>query len=281
MDLQLVGKVVLVTGASGGIGRAIAEALAREGARVALHAHTDAAAAEAWLAGRPWRGSALVLRADVRAPAELDAAFRAAEAAWGRVDACVANAGIRAATAAPLHRAEESRLREVLETNVLGSVFTARAFLASLARRGPRTDGQGASLVFVGSTAGRFGEKGHADYAASKSALEGLMRTLKNEIVDLDPYARVNLVEPGWTATHKPRSALEEPGQLARVVRTMPLRQIGRAEDVARAVAWLCSPVARHLSGQTLTLAGGMEGRVLWEPADLDEAAIRRRLAPD
>ena len=150
--------------------------------------------------------------------------------------------------------------------------------MGALARTGPRPDGRGASLVFVGSTAGRFGEAGHAEYATAKAGLIGLMRSLKNEIVTLDPYARVNVVEPGWTVTHMVRPALDQPGTIANVLSTMPVRQLGRAADVAAAIAWLCSPLAaRHVSGQTLTLAGGMEGRQLWNAAQIDEAAVRAR----
>ena len=92
------------------------------------------------------------------------------------------------------------------------------------------------------------------------------MQSLKNEIVALDPYARVNVVQPGWTVTEMTRRNLDDPGVVERVVRTMPLRQLGRAEDVARAVAFLRRRARRGtLSGQVLTVAGGMEGRVRWE----------------
>jgi 3-oxoacyl-[acyl-carrier protein] reductase len=97
--------------------------------------------------------------------------------------------------------------------------------------------------------------------------------------VELDPYARVNLIEPGWTVTHMARPALEEPGVISKVVRTMPLRQLGRAVDIARAALFLASPAAaRHVSGEVITVAGGMEGRALWEGAPIDEAGIRERL---
>ncbi|HTE04882.1 MAG TPA: SDR family oxidoreductase, partial [Planctomycetota bacterium] len=152
------------------------------------------------------------------------------------------------------------------------------AFLAALARTGPRADGHGASLTFLGSTAGRFGEAGHAEYAAAKAGLRGAMLSLKNEIVHLDPFGRVNLVQPGWTVTHMARPALQQPGVIGRVLSTMPLRQLGRARDVARAIVVLASPAAsRHVSGEALTIAGGMEGRQQWTAADVDEEAVRRR----
>jgi 3-oxoacyl-[acyl-carrier protein] reductase len=279
MDLQLAGKVVFVTGASGGIGRALAEAFAAEGAKLVLQGHTRFEELSSWLASQPWRANARALRADVAEPVQMHTALDTARRDFGRVDVCIANAGRWTPEHALIHQADEARIRRTIETNLFGTLWTARAFFAALAASGPRADGHGASLVMIGSTAGRFGEKGHAEYAVSKAGLYGLLRSLKNEIVELDPYARVNLIEPGWTVTHMARAALEEPGVITKIVRTMPLRQLGRAQDVARTALFLASPaMSRHLSGEVLTVAGGMEGRSLWGPEDVDEAAIRRRV---
>ena len=279
MDLALADHVVLVTGASGALGRATAEAFAAEGARVALHGHTAADEMDAWLLGQPWRGRSMTVTGDLRSPDAMAAAVESVRAAWGRVDVCVANAGKWPAEDQRLDECSVERIRDTIEVNLLGSMWTARAFFACLAKTGPRTDGHGASLVFVGSTAGRFGERFHADYAAAKAGLVGLALSLKNEIVLLDPFARVNVVEPGWTIGHRPKPALERPGVITRVVRTMPLRQLGRAVDIAAAIVMLSSPAAsRHVSGEVLTVAGGMEGRVLWGDDDVDEKAVRRRL---
>jgi 3-oxoacyl-[acyl-carrier protein] reductase len=279
MDLELEGKVVFVTGAGGGIGRALAVAFAEEGASLALHANKSSKSLESWVREQPWRDRALCVSADTTKPAEIRAVMEVARARFGRVDVCVANAGVWTPEARLLHEADEDRIRATIDTNLLGSLWTARAFMAALARSGPRADGHGASLIFIGSTAGRFGEKGHAEYAVGKAGLYGLLRSLKNEIVELDPYARVNLIEPGWTVTHMARPALEQPGVISKVVRTMPLRQLARAKDIARAAVFLASPaMSRHVSGEVLTVAGGMEGRALWESADVDEAAVRRRL---
>jgi 3-oxoacyl-[acyl-carrier protein] reductase len=273
-------STVLVTGASGGIGRALAETFATEGARLALVAGRRAAELEAWVARQPWRERALCLSADVARPAELEAAFERAERHFGRVDATIANAGLWPRESLLLHEAGEARIRAALDANLFGSLWTARAAMAQLARLGPRADGIGACLCFIGSTAGRFGERGHAEYAVAKAGLYGLVRTLKNEIVRLDPYARANMVEPGWTVTHMARAELEQPGAIANVARTMPLRQLARAVDIARAVAFLCSPtLARHVSGEVLTVAGGMEGRVQWDREQVDEAEVRARLS--
>ncbi len=280
MDMGLAGLTALVTGAGGGIGAAVAEAFAAEGANVVLHARSSYRGLVERLASCPWRDRALALPGDVTRPDEMDDVFDRAEARFGRVDAVVANAGIWPPEDVTLERMPEDRLRRTIEVNLLGSVWTARAFLRSLARLGPRADGTGASLTFVGSTAGRFGERGHVDYAVSKAGLHGLVRTLKNEIVGLDPHGRVNMVEPGWTVTEMAKPTLAVPGAIAFALRTSPLRQLSRPEDVARAVVVLASPAAsRNVTGEVLTVAAGMEGRVRWDAEDIDEDAVRRRLS--
>ncbi len=279
MDLELADMVVLVTGASGGIGRALASVFARENCTLILHAGQHRSALEQFVAGMPWRDRASVDVADVRDARAVDELFERSVLRWGRVDICVANAGIWPAEDVPLHAMPIDRIRTVIETNLLGAMWTARAFLRALAPMGPRTDGRGASLCFIGSTAGRFGERHHVEYAASKAALYGLVRSLKNEVVELDPYARVNMVEPGWTVTEMARPALEDQAAVCRALATMPVRQLARPEDVARAVAFLASPAAaRHISGEILTVAGGMEGRQRWTTKDIDLASVRARV---
>jgi 3-oxoacyl-[acyl-carrier protein] reductase len=266
MELDLEDLVVVLTGASGGIGRAIAAAFAEEGARVACFTLTQEDALREWIGSQPWSDRAQVFRADVGSPVEIELAVAEAGGLWGRVDVAVPCAGIWPEEERRLDQLEEARLRDVVEVNLLGALFTARAFLRALAATGPREDGRGASIVFIGSTAGRFGESGHVDYAAAKSALRGVTLSLKNEIVELDPAGRVNLVEPGWTVTPMTREKLDEPGVAERVTRTAALSRIAEAEDIARSVVWLASPTAaRHVTGEILTVAGGMEGRVLRE----------------
>lgn len=278
MDLGLDEKVVLVTGASGGIGRALAEVFAEEGAHLVLHSHSRLDELRQWLATRPFADRGLCVAADVRDVAQVDAMFEAATDRFGRIDVVVANAGVWPPGDLRLDEMEPGRLLNTVAVNLLGTTWTARAFLRALARSGPRDDGHGACLLMIGSTAGRFGERGHADYSLAKAGLTGLLQTLKNEIVQLDPYGRVNLIEPGWTVTHMARPALEVDANVTGAVRTMALRQLARAEDVARVAATLASPTAsRHVTGQFVTVAGGMEGRVLWEPDDIDVEAVRAR----
>jgi 3-oxoacyl-[acyl-carrier protein] reductase len=231
-----------------------------------------------WLKDQPFSARALPVAANVTDPAQMQAAFAAARKRFDRVDICVANAGTWPAPHERLDQMGVDRFEHTLRTNLFGCAWTARAFMESLAQTGPREDRHGAALTFIGSTAGRFGEPGHADYATSKAGLYGLVRSLKTDIAQIDPFARVNMVEPGWTVTDMARPALDQPGTISRIVRTMALRQLARAEDIARAVVVLSSPEAsRHITGEIITVAGGMDGRTLWSEQDIDEEAIRRR----
>jgi 3-oxoacyl-[acyl-carrier protein] reductase len=273
---------VVITGASGGIGWATAEAFAAEGARLVVHAHTGGAELERRVSAASWADRALVFAGDLRDEGANEALFAAASERFGRADVAILNAGIWPPEPRPLWEMPAARLREVLDTNLLGVLFGARAFLRGLAERGPREDRRGASIGLIGSTAGRFGEADHVAYSVTKAGLRGLMRSLKNEIVRVDPYGRVNLVEPGWTVTPMARAALEDPEVIPKVLATMPLRQLARPEDIARALLFLSAPaLARHISGEILTVAGGMEGRKLWDGAAIDVAEARRRLDSD
>jgi 3-oxoacyl-[acyl-carrier protein] reductase len=254
MELGLEGTAVLVTGAAGGIGSAVARTLAGEGARVGVHYRSSEAAAERLAA----EIGGVALQADLRDEAEADALVPHAVEALGRLDACVANAGTWDPEHVPLARMTLDRWRDTIESNLTATFLTARAYLRHVEAT------KAGSLVLVGSTAGIFGEAGHADYASTKAAMTGgLLLSLKNEIVETAPLARVNLVAPGWTVSPMTANDLTEE-TVARVTSTMALRKVATVEDVARAIAFLCSPLAAgHVTGQVITVAGGMEGRLL------------------
>jgi len=280
MDTGIEDLGVLITGASGGIGGALAHAFAGEGARLALHAHRNIDALEGYAAQLGLGSSrGFTGRADVTDLAAIQGFVDGARRAFGRLDVCIVNAGIWPEANEPLHTMRPERVREVLDVNLFGAMWTIRAFLRGLAEDGPRADGRGASICMIGSTAARFGEAGHAAYSVTKSAMYGLLRSIKNEIAQLDPYGRINLVEPGWTVTPMARATVETPGVIERVCQTMAVRQLARPEDIAHSVVYLSSPrLARHVSGEVITVAGGMEGRVLWKPEEIDAAEVRRRL---
>ena len=258
MDTGLAGKRVLVTGASGGIGSACARAFAAEGCRVALHYHRGA---ERVRRVSDELGGAPAFAADLTIEAEVERLFGEIRSELGSLDVCAAVAGRWPEDDVPIWELPLSRWEETLRANLTATFLTARGFLREVERSGH------GSLVLVGSTAGLFGEAGHADYAAAKSAIvHGLLQSLKNEVVRIAPRARVNAVCPGWTASPMTRTTLDDPGLVDRVTRTMALRKVGEADDVARQVVALASDeISGHVTGQVVTIAGGMEGRVLHE----------------
>jgi 3-oxoacyl-[acyl-carrier protein] reductase len=255
VETGLAGQGVVVTGASGGIGSECARAFAAEGARVLVHYHRGEERARA-LADE--LGGAPVARADLTREEDADRLFSEAREALGRLDVCAAVAGVYPSEDLPVWELELERFEQTIRENLTATFLTCRAFL-----RGLRSTGRGA-LVLVGSTAGRFGEAGHADYAAAKAAIQrGLLLSLKNEAARLGPRVRVNAVAPGWTVSPMTRGLLE-PDDVRRITKTMPLRKVATPEDVAAQVVVLASErLSGHVSGELVTVAGGMEGRVL------------------
>ena len=254
MDSGLAGKGVLVTGGAGGIGSACVRAFAAEGARVAIHYRTSGEHA-AELARET---GGVAIQADLTQEDEVDALFATARDALGSVDVCAAVAGVWPRADEPVWQLPLERWRATLDANLTATFLTARGFLREVERTGH------GSLVLVGSTAGRFGEAGHADYAAAKAALQvGLLLSLKNEIVRIAPKGRVNAVAPGWTYSPMTRGELD-PELVERLSRTMALRKVALAEDIARAVVVLASDeLSGHVTGELITVAGGMEGRTV------------------
>lgn len=220
---------------------------------MAVHYHTARAAAE----GLAAEVGGVALGADLRHEAEADSLVPAAAAALGRLDICVASAGIWPSADVPVWEMPLERWEETLAANLRATFLTARGFLRHA--NGTRTG----SLVLVGSTAGIFGEAGHADYAAAKGAiLSGLLLSLKNEAARIG--VRVNAVAPGWTFTPMIGEKGLDAAKLARITATMALKKIARPEDIAPHVVALASDaISGHVTGQVVVVAGGMEGRIV------------------
>jgi 3-oxoacyl-[acyl-carrier protein] reductase len=275
METGMKDKVVLVTGASGGIGGAVARQFAAEGARVILHYHRDRAAALK-LQGELPPGSSHAVGADLTKEAEARRLFARAVKRFGRVDTLVANAGAWEARDVPLHQMTLRHWRYTLD-GVLTNVFlSVREFFRLVAKQGR------GNAVMIASTAAVFGEAGHADYAAGKAAIAyGLTRSLKNELARIAPHTRsycggrINCVCPGWTIVPRQAAKLGRKELVRKITATMALPQIARPDDIANAVLFLASDkLARHVTGQTWVIAGGMEGRLLWSPGEIDTGIV-------
>ena len=271
MNTELAGKVVVVTGASGGIGSATARKFAAEGASVVLHCRSNPAKARA-LQDELKSTRSLVVRADLTKEPDVKRLFSAAKKRFGRVDTLVANAGSWEPRDVPLHQMSLRQWRHTLDAVLTSAFLSLREFLRVVAEQ------KRGNAVLIASTAGVFGEAGHADYASAKSAMAfGLVRSLKNEITRLAPHTktycggRVNCICPGWTAVPRNAAKLADARTVRKVTATMALPQIARPDDIANAVVFLSSDaLARHITGQTLIVAGGMEGRLLWQPQEIN-----------
>ena len=246
---------MLVAGASGGIGAACVAAFAAEGARVVVHYHRGEERARSVAAAT---GAEAVVGADLTDEDAVDRLFDDAREALGRIDVCVAVQGVWPREDVPAWELPLARWESTLRQNLTSVFLVARGFLREVARTGH------GSLVLVGSTAGLFGEAGHADYASAKAGLlAGLLPSLKNEIVRVAPLGRVNAVAPGWTESPMTRG-LVDPEQMRAVSRTMALRKVARPGDVAAQVVVLASDeLSGHVTGQVVVVAGGMEGRTI------------------
>jgi 3-oxoacyl-[acyl-carrier protein] reductase len=233
-------------------------AFAAEGARVLVHYHRGEERARE-LAEE--LGGAPVAQADLSSETDVERLFAETRDALGRVDVCAQVQGIWPRDDVPVWELPLERWEDTLRSNLTTTFLVAREFLREVERNGH------GSLVLVGSTAGVFGEAGHADYAAAKSALlGGLLLSLKNEIVRIAPRGRVNAVAPGWTESPMTRG-LVDPERMQAVSRTMALRKVAQPEDVAAQVVVLASDrLSGHVSGQVVVVAGGMEGRVVHDP---------------
>jgi 3-oxoacyl-[acyl-carrier protein] reductase len=255
MDTGLAGARVLVTGGAGGIGSAIVREFADEGATVAIHYHSSRDQAHD-LADEV---GGVAIGADLTKEGQADALVPTSVEVLGGLDVCVANAGWYPQEDLTVWEMDLERWNTVLERNLTSTFLTARGFLrhAAITGRG--------SLILIGSTAGQFGEAGHADYAAAKGAINGaLLLSLKNEAARIGDGVRVNAVAPGWTVTPKREAAGIDPEHVETATATMSRKQLATPHDVARQVVLLASDsVSPHQTGQVVAVAGGMEGRLI------------------
>ncbi len=265
MDTKLNGRHVLISGASGGIGHTTAELFLQEGCMVTACYHTKPRNLSRLSTQYP--DTLLLAQVDVTEEQQVEKLFEQSKAEFGRVDILVANAGIANNHGRGIHEMPVEQWNRTLAVNLTGVFLCAKHFFKNLDEH----RGDTAALVMIGSTAGIFGEAWYCDYAASKAAMHGLMMSLKNEIVHLTPRGRVNIVSPGWTMTPMAKGALQDKDMLKTILQTVPLRKTAVTGDIASAIVFLASDrLAGHISGQTVTVAGGMEGRVLFTRDDFD-----------
>ncbi len=244
--IALPGKTALVTGGSRGIGRAVAVLLAQAGADVALTYHTrspdaESVAREIEATGR----RALIAGGNLADRSAVEQVFARVKREFGHLDIFVANAGVWPAEDVPLRALGEDRWRATMGANLDAVYYTTRAALELMQ--------PGGRVVLISSTAGQRGEAFHADYAATKGALISLTKSLA---IECAPNITVNCLAPGWVDTEMCQPAFAGDGR-ERVRRTIPLGRIASPEEIAGPIVFLCSDLARHITGEVLNVNGG------------------------
>jgi len=270
METGLDGKVVVITGASGGIGSAIAAQFAAEGARLVLHYRTSRGNVEA-LQKQFKSTESMIIRADLTKERDVRRIFTRVIKQFDRVDTVIVNAGSWESRDVSLHEMGLDQWKHTFDDVLTSAFLTLREFFHIVAKQ------KHGNALLISSTSGVFGEAGHSDYSAAKAAMAfGLTRSLKNEIAKIAPTThgycggRLNCICPGWTIVPKTSEKLKDSKAIRKVTATMALTKIAEPSDVAAAAVFLSSDqLAGHITGQTLIIAGGMEGRLLW-PLNLE-----------
>ena len=245
--IDLRGRRALVTGGSRGIGAATARLLARAGADVGIGYRSRAADADALVAELRGLGvRAFAEGGDLATPEGAEALFARAARELGGVDVFVASAGVWPEAEVPVARMDDARWRLTMRENV-DAIFYATRLAA-------RAVGPGGRIVLVSSTAAQRGEAMHADYAASKGAMISFVKSLAVELAPAD--VTVNCVAPGWVDTEMVAGAMAGGGR-ERAAAGIPLGRVASPDDVAGPIVFLCSPLARHVTGEVLNVNGG------------------------
>lgn len=245
--ITLAGKCALVTGGSRGIGAATALLLAESGADVVIGYRTRRDDAEHVAAeARAFGVRAATVASDIATSEGADALVAAAVEALGALDLFVGNAGIWPVEQEDVTQMSDARWRRTMAQNVDSMFFTTRA-----AARVLRDHGR---IVLVSSTAGQRGEAYHSDYGASKGAMIAFVKSLAPELAGRD--ITVNSVAPGWVDTEMCDIPYADGGR-ERIAATIPLGRVADARDIAGPIVFLCSPLARHITGEIVNVNGG------------------------
>lgn len=246
--IDLIGKVVLITGGSRGIGAATAHLLAQAGADIAITYTKDKKAA-----GRVARDveslgpECLVLKADVANARQVKASVRNVHDHFGAIDILVNNAGVW--TYGAIGKMKESVWDETLDTNLKGTFLYCNEVVPFMKKR---KEGR---IINIASTAGQRGEAFHSHYAASKGGMIAFTKSIGAELAPFNIYA--NCIAPGWVDTDMSHSSLKVPAQFRNIVKTIPNARVATPEDIAGAVLYLASSYATHLVGSTVSINGG------------------------
>ncbi|KAJ3193060.1 hypothetical protein HK101_005499 [Irineochytrium annulatum] len=269
--LGFAGSHVGITGASGGVGVPTARAFLEAGAVVSLQYNLQRSNLKSLLDEFPDR--VIAISCDVTNEEQVADFMLKAVGRFGVMSTLIVSHGIWPPDDVMLKDMPLERWRNTMAVNLDGTFLFCRDYMKQLDQGLRSADVQqlrNVAIVLVGSTAGKFGEALHADYSCTKSAMMyGLTLSLKNEIVKIHPRGRVNTVSPGWIRTPMAARAMEDKSVLYQALASSPLKKVSEPEDVARAILFLASEsMAGNITGISLDVNAGMEGRVLNEMGD-------------
>lgn len=243
-------KVILVTGATSGIGRATAVAFAREGAQVIMAARRENLGREVADEISTLGGKAVFVRTDIRNPDEIDRLFEAISNQYGRLDCAVNNAGLSSLTMPPATKIPEEEWDDILNTNLRGVWLCMKHEIGRMLKQG------GGVIVNTASVLGLMGSSGLAAYCASKHGVIGLTKTAALEYAHRN--IRINAICPGPIRTRMMEAPMEiYPNMLEMLLAKTPMKRMGESEEIAGAVLWLCSEESSFMTGKELVVAGG------------------------
>ncbi|HEX8926057.1 MAG TPA: SDR family oxidoreductase [Terriglobales bacterium] len=249
LQLEMTGKVAVVSGGSRGIGAACVRMFARAGAKV-VFSYQRAADRAAQLVEELGADS-FAVQADLNGNTGGEQRLIAAAVErFGRVDALVVNHGVWPPHDQPIDTMTEAQWRNTMSTN-LDSAFLLVKYAVAQMKKQP----EGGNVVLIASTAAQRGEAYHCDYAASKGALVSMVKGLSTELAS--SKIRVNCVAPGWVETEMSAPVLAQPEVQANILRVIPLGRVGRPEEIAAPVVFLCTPHAGFITGEIFNVNGG------------------------
>ncbi len=253
----LEGQTAIVTGASSGIGESIAKALASEGAKVAVNYSSSGSKAEKVVADiRAEGGEAFSVRADVSREDEVEKMFSETVTRYGTVDILINNAGIQKDKA--FHEMTLDEWSRVIAINLTGQFLCAREAIREFLKRGvvlSRSKSAG-KIICISSVHEVIPWAGHANYAASKGGVMMLMKTIAQEYAPMK--IRVNSIGPGAIRTPINHAAWQTPAAYRNLLKLIPAKRIGEADEIGRAAVWLASDESEYVNGITLFVDGGM-----------------------
>jgi len=253
IPLSLSGKVALISGGSRGIGAATVRMFTAAGAKVAFSYRRARAAAES-LAKECGDDVCYPIASDLDDPASAGSLVAQAVQHFGRINILIANHGVWPAEDVPIERMSDEQWRSTLAINLDG-VFGLVKHVVAQMKSQPRTSGPTGHIVLLSSTSGQRGEAFHCDYSATKGALISMVKGLSTELASSGIY--VNCVAPGWVDTDMSREALQDPERGDQILRTIPLGRVGKTEEIAGPILFLCTPHAGFITGEVFNVNGG------------------------